>query len=173
MRSSHESQSDTNTEQSSNVVTPRTNAGLDSLVQLLSKFLDSSSRSQPQDPSIAPDELPTIVDRYRVLVEQIPAVVFMAILDGGVSEAYVSPQVEKLLGFSQEEWLDDPIRWYQQIHPDDRDRWSVEAAEMLATGEPLKSVYRIIARDGRVVWFRCEARLVYRNGRPWFIHGVG
>jgi PAS domain S-box-containing protein len=112
--------------------------------------------------------------RYQVLVEQIPAVVFMAYLDGGLSEAYVSPHVERVLGFSQEEWLDDPIRWYHQIHPDDRSRWSIEAAETLITGRPLKSVYRVLAVDGHVVWFRCEAKLVRRdNGQPWFIHGVG
>jgi len=118
--------------------------------------------------------IPTLEDRYKVLVEQIPAVVFMAFLDGGMSEAYVSPQVEQVLGFSRDEWLDDPIRWYRQIHPDDRNRWSIEAAEILLKGNPLKSVYRVLARDGRTVWFHCEARLVRQpDGQPWFIHGVG
>jgi len=120
------------------------------------------------------EDLPSIQDRYRILVEQIPAVVFTAFVDGGMSEAYVSPQIEQVLGFKREEWLDDPVRWYHQIHPDDRQRWSIEAAEMFLTGSPLKSVYRVLARDGRVVWFHCEARLVRRkDGQPWFIHGVG
>ena len=111
---------------------------------------------------------------YRVLVEQIPAVVFIAYLDRGIGEAYVSPQIESALGFSQEEWLEDPIRWYQQIHPDDKGRWSVDAAHMLLTGDPLKASYRVIARDGRTVWFQCEAKMVRRpDGRPWFLHGVG
>ncbi len=112
--------------------------------------------------------------RYRVLLDQIPAVVFMAHLDQGIGEAYVSPQIEATLGFSQREWLEDPVRWYQQIHPDDKSRWSSEAAEMFLSGKPLRSAYRILARDGRVVWFHCEARLVRRDdGEPWFIHGVG
>jgi len=111
---------------------------------------------------------------YRALVEQIPAVIFVAYLDKGISEAYVSPQIEAALGFSQEEWLDDPIRWYQQIHPDDRERWSVEAAEMFAQGKHLKSAYRVLARDGNVVWFRCEVKMVrHDDGRPWFVLGVG
>lgn len=119
-------------------------------------------------------ELPNAVARYRTLVEQIPAVVFMAFLDKGIGEAYVSPQIEAMLGFSQEEWLNDPVRWYQHIHSDDKERWSIEAAQMFLTGEPLKSVYRVLARDGRVIWFHCEAKMVRRdNGRPWFIHGVG
>ena len=111
--------------------------------------------------------------RYQTLIEQIPAVVFMAFLDKGIGEAYVSPQIEAILGYTQEEWLNDPVRWYQQIHPDDKDRWSVEAAELFLLGNPLKSLYRVISRDGRVVWFHCEAKMVRNHdGRPWFIHGV-
>src|SRR5580704_12747712 len=112
--------------------------------------------------------------RYRTLVEQLPAVVFMASLDRGIGDAYVSPQIEASLGFSQSEWLQDPIRWYQHIHPDDKARWSTEAAEMFLSGTTLKSAYRVIARDGRVVWFQCEAKMIRReDGRPSAIHGVG
>jgi PAS domain-containing protein len=80
--------------------------------------------------------LPNLEAKYRTLIEQIPAVVFMVYLDGGIGEAYVSPQIEEMLGFSQEEWLEDPIRWYSRIHPDDKSRWSEEAAEMFLTGKP-------------------------------------
>jgi PAS domain S-box-containing protein len=114
-----------------------------------------------------------LVARYQTLVEQIPAVVFLAFLDRGIGEAYVSPQIETILGFSQEEWLNDPVQWYRQIHPDDKARWSIEAAQMFLSGQPLRSVYRVIARDGHLVWFHCEAKMVRRDdGRPWFIHGV-
>jgi PAS domain S-box-containing protein len=112
--------------------------------------------------------------KYRALLDRLPAVVFMASLEGGIGDAYISPQIEATLGFSQDEWLQDPIRWYQQIHPDDKERWSVEAAEMFLSGTPLKSVYRVLSRDGRVVWFQCEASMLRRrDGRPWAIQGVG
>jgi PAS domain S-box-containing protein len=112
--------------------------------------------------------------KYRALVEQIPAVVFMAYLEKGVGEAYVSPQIEAALGFSQSEWLEDPVRWYHQIHAEDKQRWSAEAAEMFVSGKPLRSAYRVMARDGRVLWFHCEAQMIRRDdGEPWFLHGVG
>lgn len=111
---------------------------------------------------------------YRTLLEQIPAVVFMARLDDGLSEAYVSPHIERVLGFSREEWLDDPIRWYQQIHPDDRRRWNLEAASLVLSGQALRSVYRVLTRDRQTVWFHCEVKMVRReDGQPWFLHGVG
>ena len=114
-------------------------------------------------------------ERYRALIEQIPAIVFLAQIEAGLTEAYVSPQIEAILGFTQEEWLSDPVRWFYQLHPADRDRWSAEGAMFLATGEPLKSTYRVLARDGRnFVPFRCEVKMVHRdNGQPWFMHGVG
>jgi PAS domain S-box-containing protein len=118
-------------------------------------------------------QLPNMQARYRSLVEQLPAVVFLVYLDRGIGEAYVSPYIEAALGFSQAEWLEDPVRWYRHIHPEDNLRWSEEAADMFLTGKPLRSVYRVIARDGHIVWFHCEAKMVRSDdGHPWFIQGV-
>jgi PAS domain S-box-containing protein len=139
------------------------------LVQLAEVFF----RETPRASASGDNREPNLEARYRALVEQIPAIVFMAYLDRGIGEAYVSPQIEEKLGFTQQEWLEDPVRWYQQIHPKDKARWSVEAATVFLTGKPLRSSYRVVARDGRVVWFHCEAKMVRRrDGRPWFIHGV-
>lgn len=146
------------------------------LLQLTNLF---SQASVPPADSVSSNgayhaDVPSVQKLYQLLVEQIPAVVFLVYLEGGgVSEAYVSPQIEKSLGFTQEEWLEDPIRAYQQIHPDDKTRWSIEAAEMLISGAPLRSVYRVIARDGHVVSLHCEVKMVRTaEGRPWFIHGT-
>jgi PAS domain S-box-containing protein len=122
---------------------------------------------------VSDENVPNSEAKYRALVEQLPAVVFMAYLDRGIGEAYVSPQIEATLGFSQAEWLEDPVLWYRQVHPDDKRRWSTEAAEMFLSGKPLRSAYRVIARNGQVIWFHCEARMIrHSDGRPWFIHGV-
>jgi PAS domain S-box-containing protein len=111
--------------------------------------------------------------RYRTLVEGIPAVTFMAAMDEGANELYVSPQIEELLGFTQQEWIDNPILWYAQLHPDDQFRWHEEFARTVATGERFRSIYRFIARDGGVVWVHGEAQVVRDNdGRPLFLQGV-
>ena len=60
-------------------------------------------------------ELVKLEARYRSLVEEIPAVTFLAALDGGSNELYVSPQIVDLLGFTQEEWLGDPVLWHRQL----------------------------------------------------------
>ncbi|HEX3999360.1 MAG TPA: PAS domain S-box protein [Pirellulales bacterium] len=111
--------------------------------------------------------------RYRTLLETIPAVTFMASLDGGANEMYVSPQIETMLGFSQSEWLGDPVLWYRQLHPDDRERWHREFARTCAVGERFCSEYRFISRSGSVVWVHGEATLVRNDdGTPSFLQGI-
>src|SRR6185295_15542361 len=111
--------------------------------------------------------------RYRTLVEQIPAVTFMAMLGQGRNEIYISPHIETMLGFTQEEWLGDPFLWYRQMHPDDRELWNAEFARGCRTGGPFRAECRFLARDGRIVWIHGEARLVKDElGRPMFLQGV-
>ena len=61
----------------------------------------------------------------------------------------------------------------QAIHPDDRVRVDEENRRTEASGEPFVIEYRMISRDGRVVWFRDEATLVRDElGEPAFWQGV-
>jgi PAS domain S-box-containing protein len=111
--------------------------------------------------------------RFRALVEQIPAVTFMAVLGEGKNEVYVSPHIEAMLGYSQEEWLGDPFLWYRRLHPDDRAMWNDEFTRGCQTGGPFRAECRFLARDGRTVWVHGEARVAKDGlGRPMFLQGV-
>jgi len=110
--------------------------------------------------------------RFRTLVEHMPAVVHISALDETASTIYMSPQVEGLLGYSPEEWLADPELWVKVLHPDDREETLGLNLQHL-TGRPMSIEYRMIARDGRVVWVR-EDVVVIRDakGKPAFSQGV-
>lgn len=99
--------------------------------------------------------------RYRALVEQIPAIIYTEIPDGdaphGRYEDYMSPQTLQILGYTPEEWLADPMLWETSLHPDDREFVLAEDRRTEATGERFRVEYRLIAKDGRVVWVRDEA----------------
>ena len=112
--------------------------------------------------------------QYRSLVEHIPAVTFLASLAGGRNQLYVSPQIETLLGFSQTEWLSDPILWYRQTHPEDRNRVSTLFAESCATGRPFSDTFRVLTRSGEIVWVHAQAHFVRDpQGQLLFMQGVG
>lgn len=102
--------------------------------------------------------------RYRALVEQIPAIIYTQVVDEssptGYRDVYVSPQTTKILRITPDEWALDPGLWLAVMHPDDRERVIAEDRRTNATGDRFSSEYRMIARDGRVVWFRDEAVVV-------------
>ncbi|HET6249865.1 MAG TPA: ATP-binding protein [Tepidisphaeraceae bacterium] len=111
--------------------------------------------------------------RYRSLIEKLPCVTFIAALDDTVEELYISPQIETLLGYTQKEWLENPLLWYRQLHPDDKEAWVAEFARTCSMGTPFRVEYRMIARDGRVVWVQGQCQVIRDdNGQPMFLQGI-
>jgi PAS domain S-box-containing protein len=84
---------------------------------------------------------------------------------GEIAEEYVSPQIEDVLGFGPDEWIGSPRLWIDQLHPEDRDEVLGETARSVAAGEPFKLEYRMLARDGRVVWLHDVASVLTRDDR--------
>jgi PAS domain S-box-containing protein len=111
--------------------------------------------------------------RYRALVEQVPAIVYEMGLDDERRTIYVSPHVEHILGYSRQEWLDQPDIWTELLHPDDREIELAAHDLHNITGESWRREYRMIAADGRVVWVRDQAELIRdAGGDPLTWHGV-
>ena len=139
---------------------------------ILERLARGSNGGSARDANLA--RTAAIVEaRYRALVEQIPAVTFMASLERGLSNVYVSPQIEALLGFSQEEWMSDPVLWFRQLHPDDRALWNEEFARGCAAGGPFRAECRFLTKTGEVVWVHGEARLISdESGQPVLLQGV-
>ena len=90
--------------------------------------------------------------KYRSLIERQPGVVYIAEPGPAGRWSFVSPQVESMLGYAPEEWLADPELWARSIHPEDRD--AVLASDLVAAelGTAKRFEYRMIRRDGRIVW---------------------
>ncbi len=111
--------------------------------------------------------------RYRSLVEQLPVVVYVNPADDVGTTVYVSPQIKDFLGYSQEEWLQDPIFWKKSLHPEDCARILAEVEKLKGGRDSFDEEYRMIARDGRVVWVRDQSTLLHDlDGRPQLWQGL-
>jgi PAS domain S-box-containing protein len=113
--------------------------------------------------------------KYRTVVEHIPVITYSYVADPEKAPgvAFVSPQIEKLLGFTPEEWLADPALWSKQLHQDDKERVLAQYTVSCESGEPFISEYRILTRDGRSLWVLDHARiLTNEEGQVFLMQGM-
>ena len=111
--------------------------------------------------------------RFQALVEEMPAIIYINAWDEPHAMLYVSPHVEEMLGYASADWLEQPGFVYRIVHPDDREALRAENARTEAIGARFSMEYRLIARDGRVVWVRDECVPVYdTDGYPLSYQGI-
>jgi diguanylate cyclase (GGDEF)-like protein/PAS domain S-box-containing protein len=114
----------------------------------------------------APDQVParqcypTIENRFQTLVEKIPAITYVKSVGETQRLIYVSPQVETLLGWKPEDFASHPEHWLAIIHFDDQERFRDAVSQAIKTHDPFSAEYRVVARDGRIVWLRDMAVMV-------------
>ena len=111
--------------------------------------------------------------RYRYFLENISTVTYIEDVTILANMIYVSPQVEKMLGYTQEEFLANPLLWLDIVVPEDREAVKQESIRTSKTGETFTMEYRLFSKDMKLVWVRDEARLI-RNakGDPEYWLGV-
>jgi len=104
--------------------------------------------------------LQRIESTYGPLAEGVPSVAY--VYEPGVNGRclYISPSIQRVLGFSQDDWITDGGLWDRMLHPEDADRVITNEAECARSGEALVQEYRISRADGRVIWIRDEMTVV-------------
>ncbi|MGH2381682.1 MAG: EAL domain-containing protein [Candidatus Limnocylindria bacterium] len=116
------------------------------------------------------EALRAVEARYAGVISHLPGVVYVDRLGGG--GLYVSPKVDEILGYSVEEWLANDGLWTQLLHPDDRERALSQLRHGEASGGSFAYIYRLNARDGRVVWIRDQATVHREANGELIVSGV-
>jgi PAS domain S-box-containing protein len=117
----------------------------------LSVFLHDMTASKELERRLRASEM-----KYRTLVEQTPAVVYVLAADENQTPLYFSPRIQELTGESSEEALALTEHWLQLVHPDDYTRVAEEDTRTTASGAPFRMEYRHRRKDGSYVWVRDE-----------------
>jgi diguanylate cyclase (GGDEF)-like protein/PAS domain S-box-containing protein len=107
-----------------------------------------------------------IRQRFLRLLETIDGVVWEA--ERGVGNTFLSPQVERLFGYTVEEWRADPNFWRTHVHPDDFPAaLEIDEAAYNATHSYAYEMnYRLFGKSGKLVWVRDLCRVIVEPGRP-------
>jgi two-component system cell cycle sensor histidine kinase/response regulator CckA len=109
--------------------------------------------------------------KYQTLIEQVAAVSYIAELGMDGQWLYVSPQVETMFGFAADEWLVDSRQWTKHIHPEDQKIVEI-AEEASKRGERFQAEYRIVRKDGRVIWVSDTAAVVPGSDAHPLMEGI-
>jgi len=115
-------------------------------------------------------------EKFRTIVEKNPAVIYTQEFDPDSPTlsrtTYISPRQDVLFGYTTQEVIDDPTLWTRTIHPDDRERvLSADVASNTSGVDEISLEYRMIAKDGRIVWVQDQAQRVQVEGRRPFWQG--
>ena len=111
--------------------------------------------------------------KYQSLIEHVSAVVFLDSIDEAETTLYMSPRIEELTGYTPDEWRANPGVWISSIHPDDRERIIEKDKETHDNRSHFLEEYRLIRRDGRVVWVKEDTNLIYDDaGNPLYWQGI-
>ena len=105
------------------------------------------------------------------LQQEIPAMSYIAPLDNRSSFVYLSPNIEKLVGYSQNQLLANPHLWFECLHPEDREKDFKTGLSSFGSNQEWE--YRLVNRRGEVVWIEDKIAVATdEENRPLFLRGI-
>ncbi|HJR08620.1 MAG TPA: PAS domain S-box protein [Pyrinomonadaceae bacterium] len=121
-------------------------------------------------------EVETQRHRLDAIIKSVPGVVWEAWGEPDESNQrinFVSDYVEKLLGYTVEEWLSTPNFWLTIVHPEDREIAARTAVATFESGVIGSNQFRWMTKDGRAVWVEAQSvAIMDAEGRPVGMRGV-
>ncbi len=108
-------------------------------------------------------------ERYRLLVDNIPDVIWTAESDGCC--VFITPNIETFYGYTPQEIYESGV-WYERIHPEDAPRVQAQFTAALAAGTLFSTEYRIQHKDGTWIWFGARAMSSYEKNGKRYIVGI-
>ncbi len=109
--------------------------------------------------------------RYRLLVNQIPAVLFKGYADGSID--FFDRKVEDLTGYPKEDFDSRTLKWTDLVVREDQKDWKNKFLEALRTNRSFMREYRIRRKDGTLRWLEGRAQILCDEaGRIGYVSGV-
>jgi two-component system cell cycle sensor histidine kinase/response regulator CckA len=109
--------------------------------------------------------------KYRLLVNQIPAVVFKGYQDWSID--FFDDKIEEVTGYSKEEFDSRQIKWCDLILPEDLDMARGLFKQALKTDKSYVREYRLRKRDGEIAWIQARGQIFGdADGQIDYVSGV-
>ncbi len=111
-------------------------------------------------------------EKFRLIANNIPGTVYLSRFDENSSKVFVNDEIEKLTGYSKNDFLENKISFLSLIHPDEKEDIVKEQKEKLIKGKPIHSIYRIIRKNGELIWVEEFGDAIIKDGVIEYIGGI-
>ena len=111
-------------------------------------------------------------EKFRLLANNIPGTVYLSENDEDFTKIYLNDEIEKLTGYPKEDFLKKRIRFKDLIHPEDLEKTLLKSSAKLSKLEAFHITYRIVNKEGNIVWIDEFVDTVVKNGEIKYIEGI-
>ena len=111
-------------------------------------------------------------EKFRLLADNIPGVVYLSKNDEHFSKIYLNDQVEKLTGYPKSDFLEGKKSFLDLVHPDEINDIITNQKEFIKEGKPFHFTYRIIKKNGEIAWIEEFGDAIHKDGEITSIEGI-
>lgn len=111
-------------------------------------------------------------ERFRLLADNIPGTIYLSKYDSKFTKIYLNNEIKNLTGYAKEEFLNETINYIDIVHPEDRARVVKDQKYALENGQKIHFIYRIIHKNGNIVWVEEFGDVIIKNNQIEYIEGI-
>lgn len=138
-----------------------------SILQILINNLSSAIERNENEKTLLESE-----KRFRLLADNIPGTVYLSKYDEKWTKLYLNDEILNLTGYPKEAFLQNKIFFSDLIHPEDYLRLKREINDAVFTKQKIHSEYRIIHKNGSIVWVEEFGDTIYNGDQIDYIEGI-
>lgn len=137
------------------------------ILQTLARNIASSIERITNETAIYESE-----EKFRLLANNIPGTVYLSNYDETNTKIYINDEIEKLTGYPKANFLTNQLSFIDLIHPEDK--LSTISAQKMAikNKNSIHLNYRIIHKEGHIVWVEEFGDAIYKDDKIAFIEGI-
>ncbi|MBW2566933.1 MAG: transporter substrate-binding domain-containing protein, partial [Deltaproteobacteria bacterium] len=110
-------------------------------------------------------------EKYRLLVENLPSVVYRGFADWSVE--FYDNKIELLTGYNMQEFNSGELKWSALIVNEDFEAVKEKSIEAMKTDESYIREYRIKIKSGDILWMQDRGRIIFdASGKIEYVDGV-
>ncbi len=118
------------------------------------------------------EEINKSEEKFRLLANNIPGTVYLSKYDEKWSKIYLNDEIENLTGYPKSKFLENTLHFIDLVHPEDLEIVTSVAKKLYKEKKKIHLTYRILHKNGHLVWVEEFGEPIIKDGEIQFIGGI-